>query len=147
MKKFLIAAFVCCSAMSASAVGLRSLDMTANVRHDFGVGIGVTMQLPLDFEFAPAMNYFFSDDNVLTIEGDFRYRFGLPRNFSIYPLAGIAYMHADPGHSVNKLGLNIGAGFSYDINSRWTAGAEMKYQYMDDDWDDAYFTAMISYSF
>ena len=75
--------------------------------------------------------------------GDFRYRFELPRNFSLYPILGPVFFHAD---DYNKLGVDIGLGFAYDINSHWAIGAEGKYQYVDD-WDDAYLSFCASYKF
>lgn len=125
---------------------MKSLDMKANLRGDFGIGLGVTAQLPLKFEFAPSLNYYFNDGNTLTIDADFRYRFDLPRNFSIYPVAGLVYFHCNPHHAINKIGLNIGAGFAYDINPSWAVGAELKYQYVDN-WDDAYLNIGASYKF
>lgn len=148
MKKILIAATLCLSAITASAGGLKSVDMKANLRSDFGLGVGITTQLPLNFEFAPSLNYYFSGDNTFTIDADFRYRFELPRNFSIYPTVGLIYFHTKPDHhdGINKIGLNIGGGFSYDINSSWAVGAEVKYQYVNH-WDDVYLTLGASYKF
>lgn len=143
MKKFLLIAVLCISALSASAGGLRSVDMKANLRNDFGLGVGLTFQLPKNFEAAPSINFYFDDPHVLTIDGDFRYRFELPRNFSLYPVLGLVYFHAD---DYNKVGVNIGGGFSYDINSHWAVGLELKYQYVDH-WDDVYFTMGASYKF
>ena len=148
MKKFLVMMILGISAATASAGGLRSVDLKANLRSDFGLGVGITAELPMNFEFAPSLNYYFDDENVLTINADFRYRFDLPRNFSIYPVVGLVYFHCNPDwhDGINKIGLNIGAGFAYDINSHWAIGAELKYQYVDD-WDDAYFNLGVSYKF
>lgn len=143
MKKLFVSALVALSAVSASASGLGSVDMKANLRSDFGLGAGVTFLLPKNFEVAPSLNYYFNDSHTLTIDGDFRYRFDLPRNFSVYPLAGPVYFHAD---DVNKIGLNLGGGFGYDINSKWRIGAELKYQFVDH-WDDLYLTIGASYKF
>lgn len=90
-----------------------------------------------------SLNYYFNDSNTLTIDGDFRYRFELPRNFSLYPILGPVFFHAE---DYNKVGVDIGLGFAYDINSHWAIGAEGKYQYVDD-WDDAYLSFCASYKF
>ena len=95
MKKFLIATILAVAAVLPASAQVRSLDMKANLRSDFGLGIGVTFQLPRNFEFAPSLNYYFNDSNTLTIDGDFRYRFELPRNFSLYPILGPVFFHAD----------------------------------------------------
>ena len=120
MKKFFIATILAVAAVLPASAQVRSLDMKANLRSDFGLGIGVTFQLPRNFEFAPSLNYYFNDSNTLTIDGDFRYRFELPRNFSLYPILGPVFFHAD---DYNKLGVDIGLGFAYDINSHWAIGA------------------------
>ena len=116
MKKFFIATILAVAAVLPASAQVRSLDMKANLRSDFGLGIGVTFQLPRNFEFAPSLNYYFNDSNTL---------------------------HAD---DYNKLGVDIGLGFAYDINSHWAIGAEGKYQYVDD-WDDAYLSFCASYKF
>ncbi len=143
MKKVFILAAIGLSSLAASAAGIRSIDFKGNLRSDFGLGLGLTLQLPQNFEFAPSLNYYFNDANTLTIDGDFRYRFELPRNFSLYPIAGPVFFHAD---DYNKLGVNLGCGFAYDINSAWAIGAELKYQYVND-WDDLYLTIGASYKF
>lgn len=143
MKKLLFSALLALSAVAAHAAGLKQLDMRANLRSDFGLGLGLTFQLPQNFEAAPTLNYYFNDVHTLTIDADFRYRFDLPRNFDIYPLAGLVYFHSD---HVNKIGLNIGGGFSYNINSAWAIGLELKYQYVNH-WDDLYLSLGAAYKF
>ncbi len=143
MKKLLFTALLAISAMAAQAAGLRQIDMRANMRSDFGLGVGVTFQLPMNFEVAPTLNYYFNDVHTLTIDADFRYRFELPRNFDIYPLAGPLFFHCD---DVNKIGLNIGGGFDYNINSAWAIGLELKYQYVNH-WDDFYMSIGAAYKF
>ena len=49
MKKFLLIAVLCISSISAYASGLRSVDMRANLRSDFGLGVGLTFDLPKGF--------------------------------------------------------------------------------------------------
>ena len=71
MKKFFIATILAVAAVLPASAQVRSLDMKANLRSDFGLGIGVTFQLPRNFEFAPSLNYYFNDSNTLTIDGDF----------------------------------------------------------------------------
>ena len=128
MKKLFLTAMLVIAAITAQAAGLRQLDI---------------FQLPKNFEVAPTLNYYFNDVHTLTIDADFRYRFELPRNFDIYPLAGLVYFHCD---DVNKIGLNIGGGFNYNINSSWAIGLELKYQYVDH-WDDLYLSIGAAYKF
>ena len=71
MKKFFIATILAVAAVLPASAQVRSLDMKANLRSDFGLGIGVTFQLPRNFEFAPSLNYYFNDSNTLNIDGDF----------------------------------------------------------------------------
>lgn len=79
MKKILLLVILSISAFAANAGGVRSLDLKANLRHDFGLGVGVTFQLPKNFEIAPSLNFYFNDGNMLTTDLDFRYRFELPK--------------------------------------------------------------------
>ena len=44
MKKILLLVILSISAFAANAGGVRSLDMKANLRHDFGLGLGVTFR-------------------------------------------------------------------------------------------------------
>lgn len=55
MKKILLLVILSISAFAANAGGVRSLDMKANLRHDFGLGLGVTFELPKNFEIAPSL--------------------------------------------------------------------------------------------
>ena len=143
MKRFLLIVSLLVASVSASAMGFRSLDLKANLRSDFGVGVGMSFNLPANFKFAPSFNYYFDSGNAFTIDADFRYRFDLPKSFSIYPLAGPLYFHCKDH---NNIGLNVGAGFSYDINDAWSVGAEAKYQYVNH-FDDFYLSLGVSYLF
>ena len=49
MKKFFIATILAVAAVLPASAQVRSLDMKANLRSDFGLGIGVTFQLPRNF--------------------------------------------------------------------------------------------------
>ena len=143
MKKVICLALLAAASVPAWAGGVRSLDMKANLRSDFGLGLGLTFQLPANFEFAPSANFYFGDYNPLTLDFDFRYRFELPKGFSIYPVVGPVYYHNE---DYNHLGVNLGAGFSYDVTSNWAIGLELKYQYVDD-FDDTYLSFGASYKF
>ena len=83
MKRFLLIVSLLVASVSASAMGFRSLDLKANLRSDFGVGVGMSFNLPANFEFAPSFNYYFDSGNAFTVDADFRYRFDLPKSFSI----------------------------------------------------------------
>ena len=82
MKRFLLIVSLLVASVSASAMGFRSLDLKANLRSDFGLGVGMSFNLPANFEFAPSFNYYFDSGNAFTIDADFRYRFDLPKSFS-----------------------------------------------------------------
>ena len=73
MKKILLMAVMCLMTMSAMAQ-IKSVDVKANLRGDFGIGAGLTMPVFDKIDFAPNFNYYFTDGTVFTLDGDFHYR-------------------------------------------------------------------------
>ena len=85
MKKLFLMAVMCVMTMSAMAQ-IKSVDVKANLRGDFGLGVGITMPILENIDFAPNFNYYFSDGTVFTIDGDFHYNFELDQNWSVFIL-------------------------------------------------------------
>lgn len=97
-----------------------------------------------------ALNYGFEDNHISVLDFGFNvhYLFNLAEKFSIYPLAGFGIAHSKvsfdlgdfdddyEGVSVSKsendFMFNIGLGCDYDINEKFTANFEFKYQYIKD---------------
>ncbi len=141
MKKFLAALVLGVMAISASAQ-VKSIDVKGNLRHDFGVGVGITADLTHNFELSPSFNYYFGDVKFFHIDADFHYNFDLGSNFTVYPIVGATYYHADGGEGgedFNKFGIDLGAGVKYDFTKRIAGFVEGKYQWVDGG-DDSYFS-------
>jgi len=147
MKKIILMAVMCVMTLSAMAQ-IKSVEAKGNLRGDFGLGIGFTMPLMQQLDFAPSFNYYFGDGTVFTVDADFHYNFDLDQNWTLYPLAGLTWFHASAkiGDDYNKIGANLGGGARYNINSQWAAFAEAKYQWVTD-FDDSFFTLGVSYKF
>lgn len=147
MKKLFLMAVMCVMTMSAMAQ-IKSVDVKANLRGDFGLGVGITMPILENIDFAPNFNYYFSDGTVFTLDGDFHYNFELDQNWTVYPMIGLLWFHSAPeiGSDYNKIGANVGAGASYRINSQWAAFAEAKYQWVSD-FDETFFSLGVNYKF
>ena len=142
MKK-IFAVLVLCATTLASSAQVKSIDIKGDLRSDFGVGVGITADLTKNFEVAPSFNYYFTDNNLFHIDVDFHYNIGLGSNFTLYPIVGATYYHADaPVEGVdayNEFGVDLGAGLKYDFTSRIAGFVEGKYQWVDGA-DDSYFS-------
>ncbi len=154
MKKFFLAALMCVMAMGAFAqVNFKSVEVKANLRHDFGIGVGTTVGISQDIDFAPSFNAFFVDgaSSCFTIDADFHYDIDLGHEFHLFPLAGPALYHVSPkaGNGVTKLGVNLGCGLDYDLDYNWTVFAEGKYQFLfnANGYDDTFLSVGCKYRF
>ena len=147
MKKILFIAMMCVMALSATAQ-IKSVDVKGNLRGDFGLGAGFTMPVMEQIDFSPSFNYYFTDGTVFTIDADFHYNFDLAQGWTLYPLVGLAWFHAshEIGDDYNKLGINLGGGARYNLNSQWAIFAEATYQWVND-FDDSFFSLGVSYKF
>ena len=125
MKKLFMVALLCTMTVSAMAQ-IKSVDVKANLRGDFGIGAGITMPVLESIDFAPTFNYYFA---------------GL-----LWFHNGVDGIGEAKGEDYNKIGVNIGVGARYDINDRWAAIAEAKYQWVDG-WDDTFFSLGVNYKF
>lgn len=151
MKKLFLAAMMCVMTITAMGQQIKSAEGRANLRGDFGIGAGITLNVMDQIDFAPNFNYYFTDATVFTLDADFHYNFNLDRNWTLYPLLGLIWFHAADGFDesnkdYNKLGVNIGGGARYNINRDWAAFTEVKYQWVTD-FDDMFFTLGVSYCF
>lgn len=118
-------------AITASAQ-LKSVDLKADLRSNFGIGAGVSLGIVDKLDFAPTFNYYFIDGCTnFAIEADFKYNFNVCNNLNVYPLAGpvLSYVSAG-GFSDTDFGFDLGAGLSYDITKKLAVFGEWKYQYV-----------------
>lgn len=122
----------------------RTFDMKANLRSDFGIGVGVTMNMiNPNIDFAPSYSYYFrgNDANAWHLDGDFHYNFFFP-TVELYPLVGLTYFRCGSGY----FGVNMGGGVTYNFADEWALKSELKYQLVKH-WDDLFFSVGISYRF
>lgn len=149
MKKIFLMAVMCIMTITAMGQQIKSVEFKGNLRGDFGIGAGFTMPIFEDkIDFSPNFNYYFTDGTVFTLDADFHYNFRMDQNWTLYPMAGLAWFHGSDkiGKDYNKIGANLGGGARYDINSQWAAFVEAKYQWVTD-FDDSFFTLGMSYKF
>ena len=135
MKKIFATLLLAVMTVAASAQ-VKSIDIKGNLRSDFGIGVGITADLTNNFEISPSFNYYFTDPSYFHIDADFHYNIGLGSNFTLYPIVGATYFHAD---DYNKFGVDLGAGIKYDFTQKIAGFVEGKYQWIDGG-DDSYFS-------
>lgn len=117
----------------------------------WGVGLGVFesdfgIQARKDFNFGEELQYEVAlqgglyNQKKLTgrFDADFHYIFRADSAFRLYPLIGIDWAIQSKN---NRLGLNVGGGVTFDINSETQLFIETKY--VAGDWDGFAFTAGI----
>ncbi len=96
--------------------------------------------------YAPSVTFYYPRKRINVLEIDFDAHFIMPLNweFSFYPLVGAHYSNlkynsstklndnTDTDWRKNRLGLNLGVGFQYDIAYRVRSTLELKYQVIKD---------------
>lgn len=94
--------------------------------------------------YAPSVTFYYPRKSTNIWEIDFDAHFIVPLNweFSFYPLIGANYSNLkyDPSDKLdeytdwrkNRVGLNLGVGFQYDIAYRVRSSLELKYQVIKD---------------
>lgn len=94
-----------------------------------------------------SFDYFFgeSGSSMWDINANVHYLFPVAKGIKIYPLAGLAYTNwktsytdieeegndwkeVETSSNEGKIGVNLGCGAQYDINDKWMASFEIKYQ-------------------
>lgn len=109
------------------------------------VGLGIKGQYGLidNIRLEAAFNYFFKQNNVSLYDLNVNVHYVIPINeqFSVYPLAGLTYMKESASAkgegfklsvSDSRLGVNLGVGAQYQLDSNWAIAGELKYQIIKD---------------
>lgn len=125
----------------AASAQIKTVDIKGDLRHDFGLGVGVTAGIVKNIDFAPSFNWYFVDNgHLFTVDADFHYDFNLGAGFSAYPLVGATLLNAGAKgcDSTTKFGVNLGGGVKFAITEKIGIFAECKYQWVDDN-DDTFF--------
>ena len=145
MKKLIASAMLVASAVTASAQ-IRTIDAKSSIRNDFGLGIGITVDLTDNIEFSPSASYYFAGSSItnLQAEADFHYKFDVGDEFTVYPIlgGGLDYDNTKDSHSDLNFLLNMGCGLKKDFTSTLAGFVECKYQWIGGHGrDGAYLTA------
>ncbi len=112
---------------------------------ELGIGIVGEFFLKNDLSLAPGFNYYFADDPISfwELNANINYYFSESSSVSVYGLAGLnlARISIDNGfgedRSDSELGVNIGIGANFDINSSVEPFTE--FRYVIGDFDQAVF--------
>ena len=85
MKKIMMLVVVCLMTLGASAQMIRTFDVKANLRSDFGFGFGMTVNLMTPhLDLAPSYNYYFRNGkNAWHLDADLHYNFDIAPQSSI----------------------------------------------------------------
>ena len=149
--------FVMCLAFGQllSAQVFRTADVKINSR-SFGAGVGLTVNLFDKVDFAPSLNYYKKNNNqFLGGDADFHYLFQPASHWEVFPIAGLTVIgdrvmeeHHDRWQRQNKyrLGADVGAGASFEIDKKWVLKWELKYQSVTH-YDALFCTVGLSYKF
>ena len=109
---------------------VKSIDLKACLRGDFGLGVGTTIGLGSEVDIAPSINFILGKPFCFSVDADFHYNIGLGERFNLYPLAGPTLFHFGGDKSVTKVGINLGAGLDFALSPSWALFAEGKYQFL-----------------
>lgn len=140
-----LAAWLCINGAQAQSYNTKSLGVSVGYLFDTeNIEGGIFLHLPTakNWRVAPSIKYAFSNHNRnnLDINGDIHYLVPFAGRFSFYPLAGITFQswrgNALPNDkelsaTVNKFGINAGAGFEMNLSNRLDLHIEGKYIFID----------------
>ncbi len=171
MKKLIIA--ICIAMISVGAFAQKG-EKAVGVNLSYGteisnLGIGVKGQYNFTdaIRAEAAFDYFLKKDGLKMwdINVNVHYLFPVAEKFKVYPLAGLTYSNwsadyadmlgeelaeyldaDDSSVSDGKIGVNLGVGAQYDINSKWAVNLEVKYQLISD-YNQAVFGVGLAYKF
>lgn len=145
MKKIILAAcLLIAGASTAFAQKKGEFSLGGNVSYlseaeRFGIGAKARYSFTDNIRLEGGANYYFKkfETNLFDFSANLHYVFALPDNFSIYPLAGVSYLHqsaklAGVTISDGEFGFNLGGGASYQLTPSVSVGAEVKYIFVKD---------------
>ncbi|MDD2961012.1 MAG: porin family protein [Muribaculaceae bacterium] len=123
----------------------------ATCAHQMGVGVNVGCFVSNSVRLEPSFNYYFLNAGLKAwdINLNAHYVFNVVERFRLYPLLGLTFSHwtADTDDSsVDRIGLNVGAGAEYLITDHISFKGEMKFQYVAD-FNQAVFSLGANYRF
>lgn len=143
MKKVFLAACLALASVSAFAQDKGKISVGGNLSFltdasNFGLGGKVRYGLTDQIRLEGGLNYYLPSDHVSAFEftANAHYVFQLAPQWSVYPLAGLGYYSSRYSYrgfssTAGEFLLNFGGGASYQLNSRLSLGAEVRYLLVD----------------
>ncbi len=147
MKKILLLLVCLCAFAGASYAQKGASELGGNLNYgsetSFGLGLKYRYGITDKIRVEPAINYYLKQDHVSMLEvgANGHYLFPVNDKFDFYPLLGIAYFNvkahlSDLGAgysdtSYGKVGLNLGIGADYKLESNIKLNLELKYMTFD----------------
>ena len=140
MKKIIFMAFFALVSTFASAQELGVHGLFRTDSGNFGLGVQGRYNFTKEIRGAASFNYYFQTNNVSgwDLNANAQYLFPVGNGFTLYPLAGLTYLHATAhvdnllaganNVSTDKLGVNLGGGVDYQLNDKVKLNAEPKIQ-------------------
>ena len=136
MKKIIFMALFALVSTFASAQELGVHGLFRTDSGNFGVGVQGRYNFTKEMRGAASFNYYFKSDNVSAwdINANAQYLFPLKKGFTLYPFAGLTYLHTsvDLGPlgkvSNGNLGLNLGGGLDYKLSNNMKLNVEPRFQ-------------------
>lgn len=143
MKKLLLSLAALCICTGAFAQkGEKSVGLSFNYGswiETLGFGLKFNYNITDNIRLAPNFTYFIKNNNanIWDINTDVNYLFRVAPKFKIYPIAGLSLAtwhlkYENVKTNETRFGLNLGAGFEYDITREWAVNFEIKYRIMSD---------------
>ncbi|MEM9896422.1 MAG: hypothetical protein AAF789_08630 [Bacteroidota bacterium] len=100
--------------------------------NQLGIGVNGTFELNEEFEIAPSFFYYLTAENNFEINGNVNYHLSQEGIASVYGIGGLNFttfqtIEDNEETRSTEIGLNIGIGSTFDLNSDIIPFAEAKY--------------------
>lgn len=143
MKKLLLFVVVALVSISASAQkGSKAVGFNLGYGTEvetLSLGVKGLYGITDRIEGEASFNYFLKSNGwtMWNINADAHYLFPLQEKLTVYPIAGLSYVHVgfdyedefvEASGSDGKIGLNLGGGIRYNVTNNIDLNAEIKYQ-------------------
>ena len=137
MKKLFISFVIALISISAFAQsGTKAVGghlVFAENNKNLGIGVKGQYSFTNHLRGQASFNYYLKSNDVTLwdLNLDAHYLFNVAKKVNVYPLAGVTYSHWSHDNldlSDGNIGINLGGGAEFELNSKWNLGAELKFQ-------------------
>ena len=164
MKKFLfLTVFTLLSVESFAQMGEKAIGANVSFGKEingFGIGVNGLYNFTNTIQSEAYVDYFFKTDETSLLDAGINLHFLFPigNKMRIYPLVGLTIstwmfdfdddeiLEDEDSWTESKFGINIGAGYQYDLTDKLFISVEAKYQLISD-YDQAVFKVGLAYKF